>query len=193
VANVLPAGFSWLNEPQAVELDGGLVITTRPKTDFWQRTHYGFRRDDGHALLTRRAGDFALETATEFWPRAQYDQCGLMVRVDGDSWIKAAVEYEDPQLSRLGSVVTNRGFSDWATQDISSAVRAMRYRVSRRGADFLLEWSDGGAWHQMRVAHLAALEESAEVDVGVYACSPTGEGFRCRFASIDLGDSQWAT
>lgn len=187
----IPDGFFWLNEPQAVRFERGLEVTTRAKTDFWQRTHYGFRRDDGHCLLTQRAGDFTLETAVEFSPRTKYDQCGLMVRVDADNWLKASVEYEDAELSRLGSVVTNLGFSDWATQDISSAVRSLRHRVSRRGSDFLVEWSDGGDWHQTRVAHLHALPEKAEAQIGIYACSPIGDRFQCRFAYVDIAESGW--
>ena len=188
----IPDGFSWLNEPPAFGFERGLVMTTRAGTDFWQRTHYGFRRDDGHCLLVRRPGDFSLETMVESSPRTRYDQCGLMVRLDGENWIKASVEYEDPQLSRLGSVVTNLGFSDWATQDIPSSVRSLCHRISRRGCDFLIEWSaDGGDWRQMRIAHLHALGAGADVQIGIYACSPSGGPFQCRFAYVDVADSRW--
>jgi hypothetical protein len=188
----IPDGFFWFNPPPELGFERGLVVTTAARTDFWQRTHYGFRRDDGHCLLTRRAGDFALETRVEFEPRTRFDQGGLMVRFDGDSWIKSSVEYEDARLSRLGSVVTNLGYSDWATQDISSAVRSVGHRISRRGCDFMLEWSsDGEAWHQMRVAHLHALAPDAEIDIGIYACSPLGDRFRCRFAYLDIGECGW--
>lgn len=187
----VPDGFFWLNEPHAVRFEGGLEVTTKAKTDFWQRTHYGFRRDDGHCLLTHSEGDFTLETAVKFSPRTRYDQCGLMVRVDAENWLKASLEYEDAELSRLGSVVTNLGFSDWATQDISSAVRALRHRVSRRGSDFLVEWSAGDDWHQVRVAHLHALPETAEVQIGIYACSPVGDRFVCRFEYVDIGENGW--
>jgi hypothetical protein len=44
----------------------------------------------------------------------------------------------------LGSVVTNLGFSDWATQDIPSSHREMWYRIGKNGSDFLLESSYDG-------------------------------------------------
>lgn len=186
----LPDPFAWFNEPPSVRFERGLVLATGAATDFWQRTHYGFRRDDGHGLLTSRSDDVTLETRVEFAPRARYDQCGLMIRVDGENWIKSSVEYEDGQLSRLGSVVTNLGFSDWATQDISSTVRAMSHRISRLGADFLLEWSaDGDHWRQMRIAHLHAA--SSDVLMGLYACSPVGAGFECRFTYVEITGSRW--
>ncbi len=187
----IPGEFSWLHQPHAVAFERGLVVTTRAGTDFWQRTHYGFRRDDGHALLASRSGDFSLETRVEFSPRAQYDQCGLMVRLDAENWIKASVEYEDASLSRLGSVVTNLGYSDWSTQDIPSTVRAIGHRISRRGSDFLIEWSTGEDWHQSRVAHLHALAPGGEAQIGIYACSPLGDRFECRFDYLDVGDSVW--
>ena len=155
----LPDGFFWFNEPFSYQSGAGLTITTRSQTDFWQRTHYGFRRDDGHCLLTDVAGDFSLE---------------------------------NNEISRLGSVVTNLGFSDWATQDISSAIRAMSYRISRSGSDFRIEASaDGEAWKQMRIAHLHECTET--IQVGVYSCSPIGERFTCTFQYIGLGESQWAS
>ncbi len=181
----LPKAFYWLNAPSVYRLGDGLEIFTDEKTDFWQTTHYGFQRDDGHCLLTPHLGDFTLTTHVEFKTLAQYDQCGLMVRVDSKNWIKAATEYENASISRLGSVVTNLGYSDWATQDIASVQRAMWYRISRHADDFLLEHSlDGQDWVQMRIAHLHAA--SAQLEVGVYACSPIGKDFWCRFMFVEI-------
>lgn len=188
--STLPAGFFWLNEPKRYFFDRGLNMVTAAKTDFWQGTHYGFRRDDGHCLLMSVTGDFTITTQVEFTPQSQYDQCGLMARVDSQNWIKCSVEYENPMLSRLGSVVTNLGFSDWATQDIMASVTAMSYRLSRQGQDFLLEYaSDGLAWRQMRITHLHGVGNT--LSVGLYACSPIGEDFHCRFRALEIGENQW--
>lgn len=189
-APTLPPEFFWFNEPKRYFFDGGLNLITAAKTDFWQGTHYGFRRDDGHCLLTTVTGDFSLATEVEFTPHSQYDQCGLMARVDGQNWIKCSVEYENPTLSRLGSVVTNLGFSDWATQDITTNVTTMRYRLSRQGPDFLIEYAQrNGPWQQMRIAHLHAVGPALQI--GIYACSPIGEEFHCRFQWIEIGENQW--
>lgn len=186
----LPRDFHWFNEPARHRLGEGLEIFTDEKTDFWQRTHYGFRRDDGHCLLMAQPGDFSLTTHVEFRPREKYDQCGLIVRINAENWIKVSTEYESEQVSRLGSVVTNLGYSDWATQDIRSSRRTMWYRVSRRGSDFLLESSDDGqTWLQMRIAHLHY--EAAVHEIGVYACSPIGKDFWCRFTMLEIAESRW--
>ena len=189
-SNTLPAGFYWFNPPASYRLDDGLTMVTRAETDFWQRTHYGFRRDDGHCLLTRVSGDFSIETETRCRYEAQYDQCGLMIRSDSNHWIKCSVEYEDDSLSRLGSVVTNGGYSDWATQDLPSLPDTMRYRINKRGADFLVEYAaPGDPWRQMRIAHLNYGSESLEI--GLYACSPIGKSFQCRFSYLSIGPADW--
>jgi len=44
----------------------------------------------------------------------------------------------------LGSVVTNLGYSDWATTDIPTHINSVFYRVSRRKQDFYVEYSYDG-------------------------------------------------
>src|SRR5438105_2398311 len=51
------ARLQWWNAPVRAEVrDSLLTVVTRGGTDFWQRTHYGFRRDDGHCLLYEWSG-----------------------------------------------------------------------------------------------------------------------------------------
>lgn len=182
--------FYWFNEPTKVHVGNGLEIWTDSGTDFWQRTHYGFRNDNGHCLLQDIEGDFTLSTQVEFRPQGQYDQCGLVLRLDEDNWIKASTEYISPENSKLGSVVTNLGYSDWATQDISPDVGQLWYRASKRGSDVRLDFSlDGVVWQQMRICHLH--QPSAKITVGVYACSPLENSLWCRFNWLTFGPNEW--
>jgi regulation of enolase protein 1 (concanavalin A-like superfamily) len=49
--NLILENFTWLNEPQDFAIqDNGLEITTDDKTDFWQNTHYGSVKKNGHFL-----------------------------------------------------------------------------------------------------------------------------------------------
>ena len=89
-----------------------MKLTCETETDFWQRTHYGFRRDNGHALLTKVKEDFSLTVRCSFLGKFPYDQAGVMVRIDEENWIKSSLEWENSEYSRLGSVVTNLGYSD---------------------------------------------------------------------------------
>ena len=107
-----------------------------------------------------------------------------------ENWLKASIEYENQQYQRLGSVVTNQGYSDWATTDIDASIREMWYRLSRRGQDFCLECSrDGEGFHQMRICHLAAA--SGEISFGLYACSPENSSFRAEFTQMQVTECLW--
>ncbi len=186
----LPDDFYWFNEPSKYKVGDGLEIWTDPGTDFWQRTHYGFRNDNGQCFLQDVTGDFSMATQVEFKPQGKYDQCGLVLRIDEDNWIKASAEYIDPEHCKLGSVVTNLGFSDWATQDIAPEVRQLWYRASKRGPDVRLDFSlNGESWQQMRICHLH--QPAHKLAAGLYACSPLEHSFWCRFSWLSFGSNEW--
>ena len=196
----------WINQPQRSRIAADVVeIITDPETDFWQRSYYGFRNDNAHALQVESDANFTFTTKVTFDYQKQYDQCGVVIYIDSDNWFKASVEYENTSFSRLGSVVTNLGYSDWATTDIETP-SAMWYRLSRRGPDFLIESSvDGEIFRQMRIFHLHCLGETTEemghstlpappaqpVKFGLYACSPTRSSFTARFTDFELEPCTW--
>ncbi len=184
--------YKWMNQPKHFVVDKNrLIIETEPGTDLWQRTYYGFQNSNAPAFLQEVEDDFSFVVKTEFEESSfLYDQCGLLLFIDNENWVKASVEFENEQFSRLGSVATNLGFSDWATIDISSDISEMWYRISRRGQDFYIENAvDGKSWKQMRMFHLHKTAE--KVSVGVYACSPLQSSFNGVFSEFGITPCQW--
>jgi len=197
----------WINKPNKFEVTtDSISITTEFATDFWQRSYYGFRNDNAPALQIESDQNFTFTTKVCFDYEIQFDQCGLLIYLDSDNWFKASIEYENEDFSRLGSVVTNLGYSDWATTDIPLP-NHIWYRLSRRGPDFLLESSlDGDKFNQMRIFHLHLLgdttidmgrsdpPQSAQnaVKFGVYACSPLSSSFTATFTDMSLERCQWS-
>ncbi len=185
--------FIWTREPLAWDWPADtLTVTTRPHTDLWQRTYYHFRNDNAPVLqMATREQYFSFVVKTEFDSHHRFDQCGVVLYLDSENWLKASIEYENDEFQHLGSVVTNHGYSDWATTEIPAQVRSMWYRLSRRGDDFCLECSeDGVRFRQMRVCHL--WEGKDEIRFGVYACSPEASSFEARFSQMALLSCQWA-
>ena len=185
--------FIWTREPLAWDWPADtLTVTTRPHTDLWQRTYYHFRNDNAPVLqMATRAQYFSFVVKTEFDSHHRFDQCGVVLYLDSENWLKASIAYENDEFQHLGSVVTNHGYSDWATTEIPAQVRSMWYRLSRRGDDFCLECSeDGVRFRQMRVCHL--WEGKDELRFGVYACSPEASSFEARFSQMALLPCQWA-
>jgi len=181
--------FKWFCPPANWSLENGsLVINSDAKTDFWQRTHYGFQNDNGHFLYAEIDGDFILTTKVRFSPKNQYDQAGLMIRLSPDFWIKTSIEFEPETPNRLGAVVTRHGYSDWSTQDIAKNILDYQLRIRREGDDYIVEYrsTELENWMQIRMAHLEN-ESQASVQVGLYACSPIDAGFKTQFEYIKLG------
>lgn len=183
----------WHHRPSRWSIgESQLVVYPDAGTDFWQRTHYGFRADTGHMLGLRVTGDFVVSTKVRFFPLHQYDQAGLMLRYSSQCWLKTSVEYESDGPCRLGVVVTRGGYSDWSTQDFPVDRGELGLRVRKKGDDFTVEYLQPGvldttlkasAWTQIRVAHMGPPSGSA-LRAGVYACSPKGAGFRADFGFL---------
>ena len=185
--------LQWTRPPRSFSISPEEIrITTEPGTDLWQRTYYGFQNDNAPVLqLETDETRFSFTVRTDFDSKHRFDQCGVAVYLDSENWLKASIEYENAEYQRLGSVVTNRGYSDWATSDIPASVRSMWYRLSRREADYCIECSaDGVHFQQMRICHLHA--GTGRIRFGVYACSPENSSFEARFSCMALTDCLWA-
>ena len=131
----------WIREPRHTVMDDHKIeMITEPVTDLWQRTYYGFRNDNAPVLQMKTSElYFSFVVKTEFESKHRFDQCGIVLYLDSDNWLKASIEFENEEFQRLGSVVTNHGYSDWATTDISASIKEMWYRLSRRESDYCME------------------------------------------------------
>lgn len=182
----------WTREPLNWEInDDTIRITTKPHTDLWQRTYYHFRNDNAPVLqMTTDERYFSFVVRTEFDSKHRFDQCGVVMYLDSENWLKASIEYENERFQHLGSVVTNLGYSDWATTEIDASVKSMWYRLSRREDDFCIECSeDGQTFRQMRICHMHKATDA--VSFGIYACSPEDSSFCATFSQMQLLPCQW--
>ncbi len=185
--------FSWIREPLSCTVGAERVeLVTRPHTDLWQRTYYHFRNDNA-PVFQMETGEkfFSFVVRTDFADsHHRFDQCGVVLYLDSENWLKASVEYENEEFQHLGSVVTNHGWSDWATTEIPATESAMWYRLSRREDDYCIECStDGIRFRQMRVCHLH--EGGGKIRFGIYACSPEDSSFRAVFDHMAVTECAW--
>lgn len=181
--------LQWFCEPEKWWIDHEneqLILETDEKTDFWQKTHYGFQADHGHFLYIETDKNFRMTTRVKAHPKTIYDQAGLMLRFSEDIWVKTSIEYIPGTYSKLGAVVTNNGYSDWSTQHVEFKGEPVYYRLSRIGQNAYVDFSwDGENWMQIRIAHLD-IPEQATLLAGVYACSPQGKGQEVRFDFLTI-------
>ena len=175
--------LKWTREPKKYSLqDNRIEIVTEPHTDLWQRTYYHFRNDNAPVLQAETDEKyFSFIVKTDFGESCRrFDQCGIVMYLDSENRLKASVEFENESFQHLGSVVTNHGYSDWATTSIPADVKVMWYRFSRRESDYCIECSaDGKNFSQMRICHMH--EGAGKIKFGIYACSPEESGFKAFF------------
>ena len=182
----------WTRLPESYVIgQDSIKIVTAPRTDLWQRTYYHFRNDNAPVLQVRtKEKFFSFVVKTVFESKHRFDQCGVVLYLDSENWLKASIEYENEEFQHLGSVVTNHGYSDWATTAIPADIKSMWYRLSRREDDFCIECSqDGISFSQMRVCHL--WEAKDEIRFGIYACSPEDSSFKATFTNLAVTECQW--
>lgn len=182
--------LSWRCPPKRWEVDsasGCLRVWSDPQTDFWQRTHYGMRADNGHLLYLQAQGNFSLESTVRMFPEHQYDQAGLMIWISSSCWVKASVEYQVDGDNYLGAVVTNSGYSDWSTQPLDRSITQFSLRLKLVGSQLMVHQSlDGGRWQQLRMATLLERSPGEPVLCGLYLCSPKQAGFAVEFDRLQF-------
>ena len=123
----------WTRAPQHFEITPERIeIETVPHTDLWQRTYYHFRNDNAPVLqMTTEAQYFSFVVKTDFAAsHHRFDQCGVVLYLDSENWLKGSIEYENERFAHLGSVVTNHGYSDWATTEIPAIFASSARRTA---------------------------------------------------------------
>jgi uncharacterized protein len=175
--------MKWFNEPASAKQSGDqLLITSKPKTDYWRKTFYDYVTDNGHFLFLPVTGDFTLESRVTGKYAALYDQAGLMVRLDSGNWLKCGLELVDG----IGhaSVVVTREFSDWSTVRGITTKEPLWWRIIRKGSSLEVLYSlDGKNFISTRLGYLPL---PAAVGAGIMCCSPEGAGFTCTFDETRL-------
>ncbi len=185
--------FKWTREPEQYHISSTQVeIITSPYTDLWQKTYYHFQNDTAPVFqMETEEKFFSFIVKTDFSEsHHRFDQCGIAMYLDSENWLKGSIEYENEVFQHLGSVVTNGGYSDWATTAISSSVKSMWYRFSRREDDYCIECSEDGIhFNQMRICHMD--KGNGKIKFGIYACSPEDSSFKAVFTDMSLTECQW--
>jgi uncharacterized protein len=175
--------MTWMNDPASwKQQDGKLTVTSRPKTDFWRKTVSGTVVDNGHFFHLPAAGDFIFEARVNAHYAGQYDQAGLMVRVDAENWVKCGSEFLDG--ARQAAVVFTRDFSDGSAMNDLSQDAPVWWRVVRtRDALETLCSLDGQKYMSVRQGYLVP---AAKAEVGVMCAAPEGGGFASVFDHLRL-------
>jgi uncharacterized protein len=173
--------MTWLNEPASSKIGGAeITVRSRPKTDFWQKTFDGYIADSGHFFHFPASGDFKFTALCNGNFATQYDQNGLMVRIDADNWMRCGTEFIDGK--RYASVVFTRTYSDGSTLPDLSQSAPIWWRIVRKNDSIETFCSlDNEKYMSVRMGYFPTQKT---VDVGLMCCAPSGQGFDSTFKSL---------
>lgn len=178
--------MSWMNEPASAKINGNeIVVRSRAKTDFWQKTFDGYVADNGHFFHLPVSGDFTLTASINGKYAAQYDQAGLMVRIDGENWMRCGTEFIDGK--RYASVVFTRIYSDGSTLPDLSETAPIWWRIVRKKDSIETLCSlDGDRFTSVRLGYFPP---QRSVEAGIMCAAPSGPGFDSSFKALRLETS----
>jgi len=179
----LLARMTWMNPPASFNRSGGkLDVRSSPKTDFWRKTFTEYVTDNGHFFSLPVEGEFTVQARIDGQYAAQYDQAGLMVRLNAENWMKCGTEFFDGQ--RHASVVFTRDFSDWSTMPDLSSTAPVWWRAARTKNSIENSCSlDGKTFTFVRSGYFPP---RVKVSVGIMCAAPTGPGFQAVFDELKL-------
>ena len=186
----------WLNEPAEWEDDGDhLSLRTGAGTDFWRGTLVDYIKDSGHFYYETVDGDFVATVRFGGEYRDQYDQAGLFARVDEENWMKCGVEIVndvwalDYKVNGSAHLImaglTFHGWSEWSTlPQFPTNPEHVWIRVIREREALFVDWSLDGT--DYTILKLFAFPGARELQIGRYAASPAGDGFKAWFDSYSV-------
>jgi regulation of enolase protein 1 (concanavalin A-like superfamily) len=183
--------MQWLNEPVSWQRTADTItVSVDPATDFWRETGYGYIRDSGHIYGDVVAGDLDVSVRVRGTFSAQFDQAGIMLRVDDRTWLKTGMEFFEGR-ARLSTVLT-LGQSSWMVTDLPEGTDEITIRATRRGdaveVRYLLA-EDGPA----ELAALVYLPPGRQLLAGVMCAAPEGPGFGVTFADLYIAAAEWGS
>ena len=174
--------MQWLNEPATwTAKENGLAATADGETDFWRLTHDDGIRDHGHFYFESVEGDFTVRVKQTSKYPSQYDQAGLMVRLDERTWLKCGIEVMDGR--QYASAVVTRDRSDWSVLPIENP-ESVWFQCQRQDATYTVSYSLDG--EEFTMIRQAPLTEEPTLQVGMMFAAPKGPGFDVVFEAYSL-------
>jgi regulation of enolase protein 1 (concanavalin A-like superfamily) len=180
--------MQWLNEPASWQRTGDVLrVSVDPGTDYWRTTGYGYVHDNGHVYGEPLPGDLDVSVRVRGAFANQYDQAGIMLRADEDTWLKTGLEFFEGR-PRLSTVLT-MGCSSWMVADLPPGTDEVTLRVSRRGDAVEVRYAarDGAA----ELAALVFMPPGREMLAGVVCAAPEGSGFSVAFHDLRIAGREW--
>ncbi|HBK87968.1 MAG: DUF1349 domain-containing protein [Cyclobacteriaceae bacterium] len=171
-------------EKQVAVEDQHLVISSPPKSDYFNEPDESARYGNAPILLTRLDNTVPFTWTATILPvfTTTYDAGAIYLYVDSGHWLKFAFEQDERGNKRIVTVRT-RGTSDDNNHDIISQ-EAIDLKISSDGKSIGFYYStDHTNWQVVRVFKN---DYPGQLWLGISAQSPWGEGNKVTFSNCAL-------
>ena len=172
----------WKHKPKLFVLtDERVVLETEPFSSL-----HGSGNKDAIELIYPPQDSFMLHAKCEFVFNNTFDQCGLVIYEGKKRKAIVGVEAYDEEISKLQCVVYHDEVGDSSTRDIGQKISCIHYRVWARGGAIRVQYSFTGR----RYSDLRSFRIGKNVEIGLFACSPTNSIFDCTFSELECEEEK---
>jgi len=168
--------------------NGNVQMSIPSKTDLWRRdVKNGYVKENAPYYFRKVKGDFQVSVKVSGNFSSLFDQAGILIRQNRETYLKCGVEIfkKNRQLLCHASTTVTKKFSDWSTVPLAGDKTSSYWFVVRRIGDCVESYSssDGVKYNQIR---LALLFDQEKISVGMYGASPQGSGLKVKFEHFNI-------
>lgn len=168
-----------------------IILSPLNNTDYWCNTYYEpiYLQNNAPIItfpIVESIASFETQMIIHTNGNSQFNQGGVMVYIDDNTWIKTGIEFVDKE-PYISVVVTNK-FSDWSTSLINDKIIIQKYkktnklliylRIQKINLDFVIEYKteNDKNYKFIRICHLNIDNDKINnVLFGLYAAAPKKE------------------
>jgi len=167
--------------------NGNVQMNIPSKTDLWRRDGHGYVKENAPYYFRKVKGDFQVSVKVSGNFLNLFDQAGILIRQNRETYMKCGVEIfkKNRQLLCHASTTVTKKFSDWSTVPLNGDKNNSYWFVVRRIGNCVEAYSsiDGVKYNQIR---LALLFDKEKLSVGMYGASPQGSGLKVNFEHFNI-------
>jgi len=168
--------------------NGNVQMSIPSKTDLWRRdVKNGYVKENAPYYFRKVKGDFQVSVKVNGNFSSLFDQAGILIRQNRETYLKCGVEIftKNRQLLCHASTTVTKKFSDWSTVPLAGDKTSSYWFVVRRIGNCVESYSssDGVKYNQIR---LALLFDQEKISVGMYGASPQGSGLKVKFEHFNI-------
>ncbi|MBQ9048829.1 MAG: DUF1349 domain-containing protein [Solobacterium sp.] len=180
---VNPSYLHWFHQPKLYILSADkLILETEPYTSMQNMT---IDENSGFGLFGDEHSAFEAEIRLQFGFRNRNDECGMLLKLNDDSWFKFGVSSAEKEFNELFCTRFHQSFRDRNLRVIGSGVNTVWLRLMYTRGRAAFSYSLNGDRY-ITYREITFPDYQGAAAAGIYACSPGNSYFDCTFSQMEI-------